>query len=250
MRVANRWQAAGIQVVASTLVSLAILAVMLAVWFPEALFRASGGDRLFLLIAGTNFALGPLLIFLVYKPGKAGLKSDLIVLTCVQIGALAYGSYITYVSRPAFIVFVKDRFETVDAAELDEGELAAARYPEFRQPPLRGPLLAVADFSVAEPDRKKLMAAALAGLDLQHFPKYWDPYEGKTAEVLAKAETIAALRKSDAAAARVVDEYLAKSGTKEADVRYVALRARRAWVAVLVDPKTAQPVKMLLGEKI
>ncbi len=37
---------------------------------------------------------------------------------------------------------------------------------------------------------------------------------------------------------------------KAEDYRYLLLRARRAWVAVLVDPKTAQPVKMLITEKI
>jgi hypothetical protein len=33
-------------------------------------------------------------------------------------------------------------------------------------------------------------------------------------------------------------------------VRALMMRTRFAWIAVLVDPKTAQPVKMLLGEKI
>jgi hypothetical protein len=43
---------------------------------------------------------------------------------------------------------------------------------------------------------------------------------------------------------------LAQSGTKEADVRYVPLRARQAWVAVLIDAKTAQPVKMLISDPV
>jgi len=52
------------------------------------------------------------------------------------------------------------------------------------------------------------------------------------------------------AALKAVDEWLASSGTKEDDVRCLLLRTRFAWVAVLVDPKTAQPFKMILGEKI
>ena len=250
MRIANRWQAAGVQLAASTLLSLCVLAVMLALWYPDPLFRAAGADRLFLLIAAANFALGPLLIFLVFKPGKAGLKLDLAVLTCVQLGAFAYGCYIAYASRPAFIVFVKDRFEMAGAAELDPAELAAARFPQFRQAPLNGPLLAFADFDVSVEDRQKLVTAALAGLDMQNFPRYWVPYAGRRNEVLAKALAPGKLREVDAQTAKVVDAWLAASGTKESDVRYLALRARRAWVAVLIDPKTAQPVKMLLAEKI
>ena len=33
-------------------------------------------------------------------------------------------------------------------------------------------------------------------------------------------------------------------------MRCLQLRTRFAWIAVLVDPQTAQPVKMLLGERI
>ena len=45
-------------------------------------------------------------------------------------------------------------------------------------------------------------------------------------------------------------EYLAASGTKEEAVRSLLLRTRFAWVAVLVDARTAQPVKLVLGERI
>jgi hypothetical protein len=68
--------------------------------------------------------------------------------------------------------------------------------------------------------------------------------------VLAKAATIARLRVAEPESAKAVDKYLASSGTREGDVRALMLRTRFAWVVVLVDPKTAQPVKMLLGEKI
>ena len=50
--------------------------------------------------------------------------------------------------------------------------------------------------------------------------------------------------------AKEVDAYLASSGMREDDLRVLMLRTRFAWVAVLLDPHTARPVKMLLGEKI
>jgi hypothetical protein len=68
--------------------------------------------------------------------------------------------------------------------------------------------------------------------------------------VLASAQTIARLRATEPDTAKAVDEWLASSGTKEEAVRALLLRTRFAWVAVLVDPQTAQPVKMILGEKI
>jgi hypothetical protein len=55
---------------------------------------------------------------------------------------------------------------------------------------------------------------------------------------------------TDPETAQAVDAWLASSGRKEDDVRALLLRTRFAWIAVLIDPKTAQPVKMLLGERI
>jgi hypothetical protein len=107
-----------------------------------------------------------------------------------------------------------------------------------------------ADMPTEPKEREKLIDAALSGLDLQHFPRYYVPYAQRTKEVLAQAVTVARLRAAEPVTARAVDAYLASSGTNEADVRALMLRTRFAWLAALIDPKTAQPLKMLLGEKI
>jgi hypothetical protein len=70
-----------------------------------------------------------------------------------------------------------------------------------------------------------------------------------TQDVLKAAWTLAKLRKVEPASAKIVDAYMADSQLKEADVRYVGMKAPQAWVAVLIDAKTAMPVKMLITEK-
>lgn len=246
----SRWQAAGTHLLICVAIAAAVITVMLGVWYPGPLFEAAGGSGLLYILVGVDVILGPLLTLIVFKSGKRGMKFDLAVIGLVQIAALVYGSYIVLLARPAFIVFVKDRFELATAVELDPGELAAARYPQFRSPPWTGPLLAAADNPTDPKEREKAVTAAFAGRDLQHFPRYYVPYAERTKEILAKADTVARLRATEPVTAKAVDEYLASSGTKEADVRCLLLRARFAWIAVLIDPKTAQPVKMLLGEKI
>jgi hypothetical protein len=62
--------------------------------------------------------------------------------------------------------------------------------------------------------------------------------------------TIARLRSAEPVTAQAVDGWLAGSGRKEAEFRALMLRARFAWIAVLVDPVTALPVKYVLGERI
>ena len=190
------------------------------------------------------------MLFRSFKSGKRGLRFDLAVIGLVQIAALAYGVYIVYLARPAFIVFVKDRFELVTAVELEPDELAKAKYPQFRTPGWTGPQLAAADMPADPKERSKLLDAALAGFDLQHFPRYYLPYAERTKDVLAKAETVARLRVSEPVSARALDAYLASSGLKEDEVRVLMMRTRFAWIVMLLDPKTAQPTKMLIGEKI
>lgn len=246
----NRWQAAGIHLLICLVIAASVVTLMLALWYPRPLFEAAGGNDLLFIVVGVDVILGPLLTFIVFKSGKPGLKFDLMVIAATQLAALAYGCHVVALARPAFIVFVKDRFEIATPVELEPAELAAARYPEFRAPPWGGPMLAAADMPTDPAEHKKLIDQALAGLDLQNFPRYWVPYAERTREVLAKADTIARLRVTDPVTAKAVDEYLAASGTKEETVRGLLLRTRFAWVAVLVDARTAQPVKMVLGERI
>lgn len=249
-RAFSRWQAAGTHLLICIAIAAAVITLMLGVWYPEPLFEAAGGTGMLYILVGVDVILGPLLTLIVFKSGKRGMKFDLTVIGLVQIAALVYGVYIVYLARPAFMVFVKDRFELVTAVELEPDELAKAKYPQFRAPGWTGPQLAAADNPADPKERSKLLDAALAGFDLQHFPRYYVPYAERTKDVLAKAETVARLRVSEPVSARVLDAYLASSGLKEDEVRVLMMRTRFAWIVVLLDPKTAQPLKMLIGEKI
>ena len=246
----NRWQASAIHLAISVLIAASVLLAMLALWYPGPLFRAMGGNGLFFIVIGVDVIIGPLITLVIYRPGKRGLKLDLVTIAFVQLVALGYGVRIVYLAHPAYLVFVKDRFEVAMPASLEPGELAKAKFPQFGTLPWGAPVLAAADFPADPQERSHLVDLALAGYDLQDYPKYWAPYEQRTKEVLAKAQTIERLRTTDAEVAKVVDAYLASSGTKPADVRYLGLRARRAWIAVLVDPRTAEPVKMLYAQEL
>src|SRR5206468_3303200 len=95
-----------------------------------------------------------------------------------------------------------------------------------------------------------LVMAAIGGHDLEEYPATYRPYAEHVKEVLASSWPLARMRTAEPLAAKVVDPYLASSGIKEADVRFVRLRAPQAWVAVLIDARTAEPLKMLISEKI
>ncbi len=246
----TRWQASGLHLLISIAIAAAVLALMLSLWYPGPLFEAAGGNDLLFILVAVDVVVGPLITLVIFRSGKRGLKFDLAVIGVLQIGALVYGMHAAYLARPVFIVFVVDQFQVASALQLDPEELAKAKYPEFRQAPLGGPLLAFAELPTDRKELSDFMFLGLAGHDLEEFPRLFVPYAERTAEVLAKSWTLARVRQLEPREAKIVDAWLAQSRTREADVRYVRLRARRAWVGVLIDAKTAQPVKMLITEKI
>jgi hypothetical protein len=249
-RKVTRWQASGIHLLISVGIALTVLTLMLTVWYPWPLFEAMGGSGMLLILCGVDVVLGPLITLIVFRQGKRGMKFDLVVIALLQLSALLYGSHIVYLARPAFIVFVKDQFEVSIAVEMEPARLAKAKVPEYRTLPYGGPRLVFADFPTDPAEKNKMVMNALSGLDMQQFPEYFVPYEERTAQVLATAQPLARIRKNEPKTGEIIDAWLASSGTKEADVRYFPLRARQAWVAVLVDAKTAKIVKMLIAEKI
>jgi hypothetical protein len=249
-KIVTRWRASGLHLLISAAVAGTVLAVMLAVWFPGPLFVASGGSILILILVGVDVIVGPLITLMVYRQGKRGMKFDLVAIAALQLAAFAYGVHVVYLARPAFIVFVKDQFQVAAVVAIEPEEFAKARFPQFRSPPLGGPLYAYADIPTDPNTRNVLIFAGLAGRDLETIPRYFSPYAERTQDVLKAASTLARLRAQSPREAKIMDATLASAGLKEADVRYVRLKARRAWVGVLLDAKTAAPLAMTIVDKI
>ena len=131
-----------------------------------------------------------------------------------------------------------DEVKQIVSSNRELGERFAAS-ADAVEPVLRGEIV-----------RRALIEAALDGRDAQYFHRYYAAYDERVQAVLARAETVAQLRSSEPVTARAVDAFLASTGTREADVRVLLLRTREAWVAVLLDPRSARPLRMLRGEAI
>lgn len=75
----------------SSALALGVTSLLVFGWYPWPYFMALGGLMLVALIVGVDVVLGPLLTFIVFKPGKKSLKFDLTVIALVQAAALGYG---------------------------------------------------------------------------------------------------------------------------------------------------------------
>lgn len=243
----TRWQAAGIHLLLSTVIAVAVLAVMLGVWYPPPLFEAEGGLGLVFIVVGVDVVIGPLITLVIFRSGKPGLRFDLWTIALLQTAALIYGGYVVAEARPAFIVFVKDQFEVVGAIELSAADLAQAKRAEYRRIPLMGPTLVAVEFPADLEERQALLFMALErGKDMRHLPRYYVPYEEYKPQVLAAGRPLDWVRRAEPEMARVMERYLTGTGRKESEVLYYPLRATQSWGAAVVDARNGELLKLLV----
>jgi hypothetical protein len=243
----TRWRASGLHLLISATIAAAVLTFMLAVWYPRPLFEAEGGLGLVFILVGVDVVIGPLITLIIFKSGKWGLKFDLWTIATLQLAALFYGGYVVFAARPVFLVLIKGQFEVVTAVELKPEWLKEARRPEFRSLPVSGPKMVAFDMPTDASESKAMVfSAVFEGRDLQHYPKYYLPYPERARAALGTALSIDTVRRQSPHAARVIDAYLEESGRRDADVRYYPMRTRFEWIAVVVDAKSGDVVKMLL----
>lgn len=242
----SRWQAAGFHAALSATIGALALALMLGVWFPGELFRIAGGSTLIVILCGVDVALGPLLTLVVFDPAKRLLKLDLALIGTVQLAALLYGTFVMFEARPAYVVFVVDRFDVVSTVEVDAAARAAAQRDEFRGINLGRPKLAAALMPTDPQARNEVVAAAAGGVDLLLTPRYWVPYAEARERVLARARTLDDIRKVDPATnGPVLDAAVAALGRPADRLRALGVKAKEGEAVMLIDAATAEPLEMV-----
>ena len=187
--------------------------LMLLVWYPGEYFRIAGGSALIVILVGVDIVLGPLLTLVVFNPMKRLLKLDLALIATVQLAALCYGTWVMFEARPAWLVFVVDRFEVISTIDVSAADRAAAKRPEFRSINLGRPLLAAAAMPTDSKERNAVVAAAMDGVDALLLPRHWVPWAEARERALSRALTLDAMRAVDPAVnGPVFDAALAELG--------------------------------------
>lgn len=216
----------------SASLAVAALALVFLVWYPAPLHLAVGVTDIFLLMLGVDVVLGPVLTFVVFKPGKKTLKFDLGAIVAVQLLAFAYGMLTVAEGRPAWLVFNVDRFDLVRVNELDDRhpERASA---EYRHAPWFGPGWVSARLPADAQARSNLTVdAVFAGLDLPQRPDLYLP-------LAAEADT---LRQK----MHPLDELLRYNPPAEVEAVRRRWPTADAWLPMMSN---VQPVAVLLRKE-
>jgi len=195
----------------------ASVAVIILVWYPPPLAQLEGIFKILLLMAGVDVCAGPLCTLVVASPAKtrAHLVRDLAVIGAVQLAALGYAVYATFIARPAYIVYNLGQFDVEHANDLKPEELAKAA-PTFASVPLLGPVYVVASLPDDPKEASRIVnSAIMTGFDITDMPRYYKTWPPAGADALAKAKPVSAI--SRPALRDAVTDLLKKHAVAEAD---------------------------------
>jgi hypothetical protein len=161
----------------SLTVVVAILTAVLVYgeWYPGAFAQMLSGTNLYLILLGVELCLGPLMSLVIYNVSKprSELIRDYLFVGLVQLAALAFGLYSVALSRPVYLVFVKDRIEIIAATELKKDDLSQAKEDSFKHLSWFGPQSICTESPTDLKERSDLLLSSVSGKDIQLMPKYY-----------------------------------------------------------------------------
>ncbi len=231
----TRWRATGLHVAISIAVAALLVALFTQVWYPAPLLQAGGGARLLALLLMVLFITGPLLTLILFRPGKRGLRLDMVVVGLLQTLALLAGLFVAAGARPAYIAVLPLRATLVRAGELYLDPVPASLYG---QAPWWGPqMVAVVDPATPQA-RDRLLEEVMSGLpDIDYRPAYYRPLKQHMAELLRHAAPLQQRIDEDPALVAHYRAWLAARGYAAADgLRYYTLIAPNGELDLVLDP--------------
>ncbi|NEV64830.1 TfpX/TfpZ family type IV pilin accessory protein [Thiorhodococcus minor] len=242
----TRGHAFAAHLAASALVMLMLFAIIRWIWYPAPYFTVSGGWPLLQILAGVDVVLGPILTWIVFKPGKPGLRFDMSVIVGLQLAALAYGATLVYQQRPLFTVFAVDRFTAISAADVDP-ELI--QYPELKRALGIGPTVALARLPEEQETREQFMFEVLDGAkDLEYRSDFYQPYRPDLDDLKRRTLDIGHLAARDSETERGLKDLLARHGGAAGDYLYFPLVGNNKDIILVLSSANGQPLDWIDGD--
>lgn len=242
----NRWKASATHLTICVVFAAAILLVMLLAWFPPPYFSAQGGKELLLLIVSIDVVLGPLITLVIYKRGKKGLKFDLVVIALLQLSALGYGIVAISEARPVYLVYAVDRYELINASDIDQTDMREATLDEFKSFPLTGPKLIAAKLPEDIQERNDLMFSSISGgADISALPKYFVPYLSLKQDVINHLKPLSRLTASAKQSNIDLQQVVQDTGLTENELGFLPITTSKSYLAAIVNRKSAEIVDVI-----
>lgn len=236
----HRLRAGLIHLSISAVWGLIAVGVVFLLWYPHPLQTATGVTDVFLIVLGVDVIIGPLLTTLVYRPGKKSLRFDLSTIALLQMLAFGYGIWTVAQGRPAWLVYNADRFDLVQAYQIDQRKAGEAS-AEYRSASWLGPRWVSARLPDNPEERKAItLEAMFAGVDIAQRPELYRSLDEDAKAMRERAKPLEELIRYNSPS--TVDE--ARQRWPEADA-YLPMMARAHPVTVLLNKASAKVVAIV-----
>ena len=208
-------------------------------WYPQPFFMHDGGWQVLRVIVPVDVVLGPLLTLIVFDRAKPELRRDLTVIVSLQLAAFAYGAWVMYHWRPAFLVHAAASFHSVPWPDM----LRATPDPAPARAIAAGaaaPVVVLLDLPADAAKRGALMRASLAGgpaiIHLGQHYRVLD--EAAFARIASEGADIEALARNDAEVKTALDALRARHPGGIAGYLFVPAQLRYGMLMLVFDRRT------------
>lgn len=230
-----RFKSAAFHLLFSALVTSVIAVWVFVFWFPNPLWKTSGGLGLFGLVVACDLVLGPLFTLIISNPNKRRREwvLDLSVVVLIQLAALGYGVWSVWQARPIYIVFERDLYRVVRVTDIPESMMVDIPV-QYRSFPLWGPkYLSLRGFTGLE-EQMATTTAEIEGLPMSAQPKFWVAYEQNSIKGGATGKPLPVFKERFPEFRAEVDSILSRSGVTEDDVFFYPFVDKTSYWTVLV----------------
>lgn len=220
----------------SIVIASFIAGIIFWIWYPWPYHEFSGGRDIFLLLIGVDIVCGPvltLLLFTTSKPKKL-LYIDLGLICAIQMTALLYGVATAWSARPIYLVAEIDRFKVITRAEISDGEIE--KLPDnLRTAAWKKPMVIGIREPVSTEERNKVLFESLqGGRDYAERPEFYVAYADHSAKKsLEKSKRLVDFIKKYPGLGAWSDNYARTKNVPIETIRYLPVRAREDWIAIL-----------------
>lgn len=244
----SRFRAGGTHFLVSVGLATLALSLVFGVWYPSPMDELQGVSKLLLVLIGVDVSIGPLITTLIFNPAKGWrlLRFDLMVIVAFQSAAFLYGMNAIFSGRPAYLVFSIDRFDLVQAQEIDRKSLEKAEAAGQPGMPWWGPRTVASRKPSNYSEQQDLLFSSISGgADLPQLPHLFVPYADDKVQVLSKLHPLGELKELNKLDDREWSKVLETVGRPVSEVGYVPLMGKQEEGAVVVDARTAEIVCIL-----
>ena len=222
-------------------ISLTILIITL--WYPSPWYQALGGMDLLFKILAIDICIGPICVGLVYKTYKKLLEkiSDVSIITLAQLCFLGYGFYVVSLSRPVFIIFIKDRFEVMIQSDIEQEFLDKASSP-YNKLSLTGPVYTSTKDVTDEKVKSDMAFNAMQGLDYTYFPEYYQDIMISSKDIAEKLNNFSQIKFKTDLEREIFEKSLQEHGIQKEKVLWLPVKHRFGFMTAIMAKDNPVPL--------